>query len=395
MIRAIIMLIVLFVASAALPAKPEILKLKYIAGSAVKVEQLLGDFDKSAKQLTKNLTKQRFSLEGADLGYPFEHDGKVIFLFGDSIGKGGGDAIGYSTTNNIEQGLLIDMYKGSDGSYLKVAPPGVSMKGFEVPVCGLSVNNIPYVWVKTGHDSGSEHSILTRFDKSNLNFSVIREFSRLPSGKFIEISAHRYEESIPGIQGKGPFVIVMGASEYRKSNAYLCVIPQKDLESGKNVLYYAGLESGGTPKWSTAESDAIPVVNHPTIGNLSLTWCEGLKEWLLVYDSRDPRGILLRHSAFPWGPWSEAETIFNVRRDKGYGNFIHEVRKNGSDGLAGPVIGKNKNNVESVWGGEYAPFVLERFIKVDGQTLTLYFLLSTWNPYTVILMRTKLSINYN
>jgi hypothetical protein len=379
----------IFLSARGLLAETKSITLTYIAGSSVKLEQLIGDYDKAAKQPTRNLTMKRFSLQGTDLGYPFEHDGKIIFLFGDSIGKNGGDAIGYSTIKDPEQGLLIDMYKGDDGSYLKVAPPGVSMKGFEVPVCGISVNSIPYVWVKTGRDSGSEHSILTRFDESKKTFTVIREFSRRPIGKFIEMSAHNFKESIPGIPGNS-FVLIMGASEYRKSSAYLCVIPEKDFESGKGTRFFAGLDPSGNPKWSLEEKDSVPVIDHPTIGNLSLTWREEIKQWLCVYDSRDPKAILIRHATVPWGKWSQPETIFNPRRDKGYGFFIHEVRISGSDGLAGPVIGQNKNNIESVWGGEYAPFVIERFTKLEDKTLTLYFLLSTWNPYTVELMRTKL-----
>jgi len=155
------------------------LTLTYVPGSAVKLEQLLGDYDKSTKQPTKNLTEKRFSLIGSDLGYPFEYHDKIIFLFGDCIGTGGGHAIGYSFTKDPDQGLLIDMYKGGDGTYLKITPPGVSTGPFEVPVCGITANNIPYVWVKNGHDTGSEHSILTRFDESELKFTVVREFSSL------------------------------------------------------------------------------------------------------------------------------------------------------------------------------------------------------------------------
>jgi hypothetical protein len=390
MSRLTIILILLF--AVLLHAEAQLISLTYIAGSAVKMEQLIGDYDKSAKQPTRNQTMKRFSLEGTDLGYPFEHNGKIIFLFGDSIGSKGGDAIGYSTTKDPEQGLLIDMYKGNDGRYIKVAPPGVSMKGFEVPVCGISVNGTPYVWVKTGRDSGSEHSLLTKFDESKLSFNVIREFSRRPGGKFIEMTAHHYKGTIPGIQGDS-FILIMGASEYRKSSAYLCVISENDFESGKGTRYFAGRDAAGDPRWSLEEKDAVPVFDHPTIGNLSLTWCDSIKRWLCVYDSRDPKGILLRYASSPWKTWSAAEEIFNIRRDNGYGKFVHEVRASKSDGLAGPVIGQNKNAVESVWGGEYAPFVIERFTKTEGNTLTLYFLLSTWNPYTIVLMRTKLLIS--
>ena len=44
------------------------------------------------------------------------------------------------------------------------------------------------------------------------------------------------------------------------------------------------------------------------------------------------------------------------------------------------------------WGAEYAPILLpSRYAKVSATQATLYFLLSTWNPYQVVLMRTQVT----
>ena len=51
--------------------------------------------------------------------------------------------------------------------------------------------------------------------------------------------------------------------------------------------------------WSHDEADAVPVVEHPTMGDLLVTWVEELGVWLMVYDSREPRGVLARWSATP------------------------------------------------------------------------------------------------
>lgn len=42
-----------------------------------------------------------------------------------------------------------------------------------------------------------------------------------------------------------------------------------------------------------------------------------------------------------------------------------------------------------MYGGEYAPFVIPSYTKVEGDALSLYFTISTWNPYQVVLMRTR------
>jgi len=70
--------------------------------------------------------------------------------------------------------------------------------------------------------------------------------------------------------------------------------------------------------------------------------------------------------------------------------FIHDPHANPDDGLAGPVIGQS--NAAAVQGGTYAPYVVERWTKVQGSELDLYYVLSTWNPYVVVLMKSRLTV---
>jgi hypothetical protein len=63
------------------------------------------------------------------------------------------------------------------------------------------------------------------------------------------------------------------------------------------------------------------------------------------------------------------------------------------DGLAGPVLGqRNRVNAAEIRGGAIAPFVVERWTKVQGSELELYYLMSTVNPYVVVLMKSSLRI---
>ncbi len=61
--------------------------LRYVAGSTVKVEQLLGEEDKQLHRPTLSQTVTRYGIEGTDLGNSFEHGGRVYFLFGDTVGR--------------------------------------------------------------------------------------------------------------------------------------------------------------------------------------------------------------------------------------------------------------------------------------------------------------------
>ena len=60
------------------------------------------------------------------------------------------------------------------------------------------------------------------------------------------------------------------------------------------------------------------------------------------------------------------------------------------DGLNGPTIGDNDPYTTA--GVIYAPLMIERFTTVAGNTLKIYYTMSTWNPYTVVKMRSEFTI---
>ena len=100
----------------------------------------------------------------------------------------------------------------------------------------------------------------------------------------------------------------LGCDEYRKSNAYLAVVPSASFAIGQGTRFFAGL-SNGEPTWSKKRMP-VCLVNHPTIGDMSVAYVQQPGLWLMLYDSREPRGILLRHATKPWGPWSEPIIVF-------------------------------------------------------------------------------------
>jgi hypothetical protein len=92
----------------------------------------------------------------------------------------------------------------------------------------------------------------------------------------------------------------------------------------------------------------------------------------------------------PGGPWSDPQVIFDLERDHGVGSFIHSPRQKPDDGLAGPVTGGS--DPAQVAGAAYAPYIIERFTQMQGKNLVIHYLMSTWNPYTVVRMRSTLTI---
>jgi hypothetical protein len=50
------------------------------------------------------------------------------------------------------------------------------------------------------------------------------------------------------------------------------------------------------------------------------------------------------------------------------------------------------NDPETARGGAFAPSMIERFTEVKNDKLSIYYTLSTWNPYTVVKMRSDFTI---
>jgi uncharacterized protein (TIGR03437 family) len=219
-----------------------------------------------------------------------------------------------------------------------------------------------------------------------------------------------------------PDVVIFGLGLYRASNIYLSVISSTYFESGVDTSgnsatrYFTGM-SQGQPTWSANESDSVPVVTdvdaaNPTIGNLSAFYSQQLGLWLMTFDggrgTAGATGTYFTYAPQPWGPWSTPQLIFQACRDKALGNFIFyyfaapaanscpSAIPAGSTanfaGPAGPTINPAVNDPQTTKGGMYAPQMIQRFTEISGSTLKIFYTLSTWNPYAVVLMESDFTI---
>jgi hypothetical protein len=119
-------------ASSNLPGGSASRTLTYVPGSTHKINQLVGEVDKQTHQPTLSLTESRYHLQGTDLGYLFEHLGKIYFLFGDTVGARNAALDSVATVDagpeamGPERGVRLDFLTQSPGLYLTVQPPGIT-----------------------------------------------------------------------------------------------------------------------------------------------------------------------------------------------------------------------------------------------------------------------------
>ncbi len=430
-----------------------------IAAATEKVCQLTGDTDWESGAPTAARTFRRFGLDAADLGFPVEHDGKLVLLFGDSWppSHGGGaageippdDAVGITQRTRPpvrEDGRCLELEVHHAAHRFApatiVGPIRVKQGSFNVPSGGVNVERALYGFFWTDHcappnplsrtpgdplarprptprcpetDARNSvgRSVMARSDDEGRTFA---HTTPLPIG-FVYATAvnTRLLAELPVEQRLGVFIFA--APRYRASVPYLAYAPVETFADTATWRFYAGLGPGGQPTWVDREQwrsgrrfpggggapgqerwnpPGNPELFVPkleagrSVGELSVTWNRELRLWLMLYGG--PGGILARVARAPWGPWSDATRLLG-----------------GEDWLACRLLmspagcgdrrdywPRKHENGRFVAGGLYAPFVLDRYTTPaeggEGRGATLYWLVSTWNPYQVSVMRTTLAV---
>jgi hypothetical protein len=336
---------------------------------------------------------------GTDLGVTIEHGGRTYFFFGDTASDHeptDADSIAWTadatpTVRGFHLNFVLE-----NARFRPLTIPGVTLGGFEVPSGGFSHNGKLYVFATTDHfeeprPTGGDPwdvmgaSVLASATDPHTDFTKLYQISsradRSHGGfKFINIAAERVEnDEAPGLPPDvatpgGAGLLLAGSGVYRRSSTYLAYVPLPDggdpiradwrfLKAfDTNIAGYGPL---GKPRWSTAESDAVPIFDDPQVGELSFIWHRELRRWLLFYE-----GTLMRSARWPWGPWSAALRTFDIATGKAEG-----------------WVGQD--------GGTYGPYVIRRFGAWDvlHREATIYHLMSTWKPYDASLMRVVLRLD--
>jgi hypothetical protein len=365
------------------PPANEQQRLGYVEGSSAKVCQLTGTEDRQTRLPTLSRTAARAGVVATDLGSSFEHRGRLFFLFGDTWryadGRDGGvadDVLAWTDSRDPEK-IKLNFHLGATGQFLPLRVPGLRHGPFEVPLNGVSIGGRMFVVFATDAKplQLTCRSVLAVSDDDGKTFRQVYELS---TDKFRVVALWRSD----------PWLYVYGSGDYRRSNVWLARIKQADILHRSEIRYLRGTSADGSPQWSEHERDAMALFDHKVVGELSVAYCPSVARYVMLYNSTAPRGIAMRSASQPWGPWSALEIIFEPWKDKGYGHFMHvpDLWGLNPDKLNDPGRGQE-------FGGEYGPYIMSRFTTGDARDCRIYYTMSTWNPYQVVVMRSDLRLS--
>jgi hypothetical protein len=228
-------------------------------------------------------------------------------------------------------------------------------------------------------------SVLARSFDGGFNFEVLYEFS---GDRFINVSVERVRNAaIPGLPSTdGDGLVIFGSGRYRVSDVCLAHLPLDALldRSRSRLRFWKG------DGWARDEGAAKPLFCAGCVGELNVRWSHHLARWVVLYNSDNPHGIVVRTAARPWGPWSAAQTLFDPWRSGGYCHFIHRGK---TDPPAAPCDHVEDDMMHEgtprtdEWGDPYGPYQITALTTgIRGRYSRFYFTLSTWNSYQVMLM---------
>lgn len=360
-------------------------------GATRKICQLTGQTDRSTGRPTLNATESRARFWGTDLGSSFQHDGKTVFLFGDTHAAAGlerrrdRDMLATSVDADPEDCLRLDFVTDADGGYRPLAVAGVDGGEFSVPTGGFSANGALYVALTTGKsaDSPMARSVLAKSTNGGRDFQPLYELS---GRHFINAAFAKPadRDGLPADMDRP--LLVWGSGKYRASDVRLAVMSEDHADQPGGLRYFVGTDAQGQPRWSADEGDSAPLLDQACVGELSVAWSADIGKWVMMYNCGAPARIVARTADRAWGPWSAEQVVFDATANNGFCRFMHDPKGGCGGALSDP-------HSPQVAGDPYAPYMIAGMTKGQrGRHADIYFLMSTWNPYNVVLMTARLKL---
>lgn len=323
-------------------------------------------------------TLNRFGISGTDLGIMWDNgdpaNNQVLMAFGDTFGYCGvkGQQWRYNVLFrtqdrqlaqgiNVQNGSMTNRYAGSPEiatgyskqivNSIKWAP---TEKGI-IPTAGISVGNTQYMnimsirnWDSPGHWTTNFSAIAVSPDNGQ-NWGVYPGSVRTPAANDV-----RNTQYTPGnekfqqgafLKGGDGYVYSYGTPAGRRGQAYISRVPQNAVPNLAAYEYW----NGGS--WVPRDPGAAVPIIDGQVGEMSAQYNTYLRQYLVMYGN-EAGDVLLRTAPAPQGPWSPPQTVVSAMQTP---------------------------------GGAYAPY-----LHPWSTGKELYYTLSLWSAYNVMLMKTTL-----
>nr|WP_308213181.1 DUF4185 domain-containing protein [Mycolicibacterium confluentis] len=319
-----------------------------------------------------NETIKRFAITGTDLGIMWDNgdpaNRQVLMAFGDTNGYCGipGKQWRYNVLFRSQDGALAKTVAVPDGvvanpySGSPVWRPGISKQIVNtigrapqetgiIPTAGVAVGRNQFMnfmsirnWDSPGSWSTNFSAIAVSSDNGE-NWGVYPGTIRPPGGGNENFQMGAFLKPGPG----DPYLYSFGTPNGRGGSAYIARVPPNFVPDLTKYEYW----NAGSNSWVPSNpAAATPVIPGP-VGEMSAQYNTHLKQYLALYGNGH-NDVVMRTAPAPQGPWSPEMLLVPSSQ---------------------------------IPGGIYAPY-----LHPWSTGRELYYNLSLWSAYNVMLMRTVL-----
>ncbi|MCE5292494.1 MAG: DUF4185 domain-containing protein [Nocardiaceae bacterium] len=326
-----------------------------------------------------NNTAQRFGVTGSDLGIPWDNgqsgsSRETLYAFGDTFGNCSvsgqewrNNILFRSADANLADGIAIpdpaygNIYAGSPvlqsrTNFSKQIIPKLGIASPEItiiPTAAISIGSTQYInfmsvrqWGQPGSwttnyaaiafssDNGETWSVPLKTVRANTSMGTRGTYKYAYGNEKFQMNAYVRKDG---------YLYQYGTPNGRNGSAYLARVPENAILDLTQYRYWTG------STWSTSPRYARAVFGAP-VSELSVAWNAYLGKYIAMYTNNS--GVVMRTATNPQGPWSSATTVLSPN---------------------------------AIPGGIYAPY-----IHPWSSGNTLYFTLSLWSEYNVMLLKMTL-----
>lgn len=298
-------------------------------------------------------TDVNYDVTGTDLGSMFDMDGTLYIAFGDTFGccppadgGAGGEnwrnnVLGYTTDRQLEDGITLDgMIVGEDGKAVAVLQKTL-LDVTVIPTNGIAIDGrmvLHYMAVRRWGTPGRwmlGRSGWGYSDDGGQTWTQPAESIWMGDTNFGQAALVLHED----------YLYVFGIHGGRFGGVALARVPKDQVLDMAAYTYWDGGD------W-VADLEGAAEIVEPPVGELSVAWNAYLERWIMTYLDEYQRAIVIREAPELTGPWSDSLVLVSGDDYPSlYGAFLHP------------------------WAS-------------DGETI--YFNMSQWGPYNVLLMRARL-----
>jgi hypothetical protein len=375
----------------------------------VRLNQIFGDYDRAFTPPIPTLTQSatRVGLWGTDDGASFVYGSRVVFLFGDCVPAVEGDPARPRDADVVswadaaatpEQGFDLHFFTDASGRYVPVTLDGQFLPALQGPTGGFSDGQLLYAFFVVGV-APANHSVFAVSEDDGLTFQTVMQTPGNATQVFPQVVATSTVEGL-GAQWANPTsVLIFGRRGPQPP--LLAAAPIDQVRDAAAWRWFSRDARSGSPLWVTDAASAAPIFvfdpGEDSVGGFSVFWLPGVDRWIATYPVGD-NGVYFRSAKSALGPWSEPAILFDPDPavDRGYCNFVHRGCEPSAccDVDYDPVRYGAWGPTQS--GRVYAPQPVLPWTQSDeaAGTSTLYFLMSTGNPYTAMTMRAVLQRIY-